>query len=206
MVRKYTRDRGGRMSDHSRDDAMQVAEQFKTDLEQITNYLKALKITKLREGQEIQVRFFSEVFSDTVLTSESDTELEIKEINHHCNHYGCEEMLEIYVQTISKASTGQLGIDNITWNYDSTTDESTPYFGAIITYVDKSRMNARRQQDDFTIKDDMVFKQLDIIDIPFRRAWLEDTTLQPVLDYLKTDEFNNLIQLLSEVTHYQVIN
>ena len=185
---------------------MQVAEQFKTDLEQITNYLKAMKETKLREGQEVQVRFFSEVFSDTVLTSEGDTELEIKEINHHCNHYGCEEMLEIYVHSITNASTGHLGIDNITWNYDSETDELTPYFGAIITYVDKSRMNARRQQDDLSIKNDMVFKQLDIIDIPFRRAWLEDTTLQPVLDYLKTEEFNNLIQLLSEVTHYEVIN
>ena len=194
------------MSDHSRDDAMQVAEQFKTDLEQITNYLKAMKETKLREGQEVQVRFFSEVFSDTVLTSEGDTELEIKEVNHHCNHYGCEEMLEIYVHSITNASTGHLGIDNITWNYDSETDELTPYFGAIITYVDKSRMNARRQQDDLSIKNDMVFKQLDIIDIPFRRAWLEDTTLQPVLDYLKTEEFNNLIQLLSEVTHYEVIN
>ena len=69
------------MSDHSRDDAMQVAEQFKTDLEQITKYLQALKKNNLRDGQEVQVRFFSEVFSDTVLTSESDTELEIKEIN-----------------------------------------------------------------------------------------------------------------------------
>lgn len=197
------------MSDHSRDDAMQVAEQFKTDLEQITKYLQALKKTNLREGQEIQVRFFSEVFSDTVLTSESDTELEIKEINHHCNHYGCEEMLEIYVQTISKASTGQLGIDNITWNYDNETDELTPYFGAVITYIDKSRWNARRERDDFSLKDemyDMVFKELKVLDIPFRRAWLEDTTLQPVLDYLKTDEFNNLIKLLSNVTHYQVIN
>ena len=197
------------MSDHSRDDAMQVAEQFKTDLEQITKQLQALKKTNLRESQEIQVRFFSEVFSDTVLTSESDTELEIKEINHHCNHYGCEEMLEIYVQTISKASTGQLGIDNITWNYDNETDELTPYFGAVITYIDKSRWNARRERDDFSLKDemyDMVFKELHVMDIPFKRAWLEDTTLQPVLDYLKTDEFNNLIKLLSNVTHYQVIN
>lgn len=197
------------MSDHSRDDAMQVAEQFKTDLEQITKYLQALKKYNLREGQEIQVRFFSEVFSDTVLTSESGTELEIKEINHHCNHYGCEEMLEIYVQTISKASQGQLGIDNITWNYDNETDELTPYFGAVITYIDKSRWNARRERDDFSLSDemyDMVFKELHVMDIPFRRTWLEDTTLQPVLDYLKTDEFNNLIQLLSSVTHNQVIN
>lgn len=194
------------MSDHSRDDAMQVAEQFKTDLEQITKYLQALKKYNLREGQEIQVRFFSEVFSDTVLTSESNTELEIKEINHHCNHYGCEEMLEIYVQTISKANVGQLGIDNVTWNYDSETDELTPYFGAVITYIDKSRMNARRVEEDYTLKDDMVFKELKVLDIPFRRAWLEDTTLQPVLDYLETEEFNNLIQLLSSVTHNQVIN
>ena len=197
------------MSDHSRDDATQVAEQFKTDLEQITEYLQALKKNNLRDGQEVQVRFFSEVFSDTVLTSESDTELEIKEINHHCNHYGCEEMLEIYVQTISKASTGQLGIDNITWNYDNETDELTPYFGAVITYIDKSRWNARRERDDFSLSDemyDMVFKELHVMDIPFRRTWLEDTTLQPVLDYLKTDEFNNLIKLLSNVTHYQVIN
>lgn len=197
------------MSDHSRDDAMQVAEQFKTDLEQITKYLQALKKYNLREGQEIQVRFFSEVFSDTVLTSESGTELEIKEINHHCNHYGCEEMLEIYVQTISKASTGQLGIDNITWNYDNETDELTPYFGAVITYIDKSRWNARRERDDFSLSDemyDMVFKELHVMDIPFRRTWLEDTTLQPVLDYLKTDEFNNLIKLLSNVTHNKVIN
>ena len=197
------------MSDHNRDDAMQVAEQFKTDLEQITKYLQALKKNNLRDGQEVQVRFFSEVFSDTVLTSESDTELEIKEINHHCNHYGCEEMLEIYVQTISKASTGQLGIDNITWNYDNETDELTPYFGAVITYIDKSRWNARRERDDFSLTDemyDMVFKELHVLDIPFRRTWLEDTTLQPVLDYLKTDEFNNLIKLLSNVTHYQVIN
>jgi hypothetical protein len=197
------------MSDHSRDDAMQVAEQFKTDLEQITKYLQALKKYNLREGQEIQVRFFSEVFSDTVLTSESGTELEIKEINHHCNHYGCEEMLEIYVQTISKASQGQLGIDNITWNYDNETDELTPYFGAVITYIDKSRWNARKERDDFSLSDemyDMVFKELHVMDIPFRRTWLEDTTLQPVLDYLKTDEFNNLIQLLSSVTHNQVIN
>ena len=197
------------MSDHSRDDAMQVAEQFKTDLEQITKYLQALKKNNLRDGQEVQVRFFSEVFSDTVLTSESDTELEIKEINHHCNHYGCEEMLEIYVQTISKASTGQLGIDNITWNYDNETDELTPYFGAVITYIDKSRWNARRERDDFSLSDemyDMVFKELHVMDIPFRRTWLEDTTLQPVLDYLKTDEFNNLIKLLSSVTHNKVIN
>lgn len=197
------------MSDHSRDDATQVAEQFKTDLEQITQYLQALKKNNLRDGQEVQVRFFSEVFSDTVLTSESDTELEIKEINHHCNHYGCEEMLEIYVQTISKASTGQLGIDNITWNYDSKTDELTPYFGAVITYIDKSRWNARKERDDFSLTDemyDMVFKELHVMDIPFKRTWLEDTTLQPVLDYLKTDEFNNLIKLLSCVTHNKVIN
>ena len=188
------------MSDHSRDDATQVAEQFKTDLEQITEYLQALKKNNLRDGQEVQVRFFSEVFSDTVLTSESDTELEIKEINHHCNHYGCEEMLEIYVQTISKASTGQLGIDNITWNYDNETDELTPYFGAVITYIDKSRATVQ------TGIDGMVFKELKVLDIPFRRTWLEDTTLQPVLDYLKTDEFNNLIKLLSDTTHRVPIN
>lgn len=197
------------MSDHSRDDAMQVAEQFKTDLEQITKYLQALKVNDLREGQEIQVRFFSEVFSDTVLTSESDTELEIKEINHHCNHYGCEEMLEIYVQTISKASQGQLGIDNITWNYDNETDELTPYFGAVITYIDKSRWNARRERDDFSLSDemyDMVFKELHVIDIPFRKAWLEDTTLQPVLDYLESGEFITWIRLLSDVTHARVVN
>lgn len=197
------------MSDHSRDDAMQVAEQFKTDLEQITKYLQALKVNDLREGQEIQVRFFSEVFSDTVLTSESDTELEIKEINHHCNHYGCEEMLEIYVQTISKASQGQLGIDNITWNYDNETDELTPYFGAVITYIDKSRWNARRERDDFSLSDemyDMVFKELHVMDIPFKRAWLEDTTLQPVLDYLESGEFITWIRLLSDVTHARVVN
>ena len=167
------------MSDHSRDDAMQVAEQFKTDLERITEILRANKQFKyLREGQEVQVRFFSEVFSDTVLTSESDTELEIKEINHHCNHYGCEEMLEIYVQTISKASTGQLGIDNITWNYDNETDELTPYFGAVITYIDKSRVTAQ------TGIDGMVYKTIKEIDIPFKRAWLEETNLQAVIDYL----------------------
>ena len=194
------------MSDHSRDDAMQVAEQFKTDLEQITKYLQALKKTNLREGQEIQVRFFSEVFSDTVLTSESDTELEIKEINHHCNHYGCEEMLEIHVQTISKANVGQLGIDNVTWNYDSETDELTPYFGAVITYIDKSRMNARREEEDYSLKDDMVFKQIKVIDIPFKRAWLEETTLQPIMDYLESGEFITWIRLLSDVTHAQVVN
>mgnify|MGYP001173349507 CR=1 FL=1 len=190
------------MSDHSRDDATQVAEQFKTDLEQITKYLQALKKNNLRDGQEVQVRFFSEVFSDTVLTSESDTELEIKEINHHCNHYGCEEMLEIYVQTISKASSGQLGIDNITWDYNNEKDEITPYFGAVVTYIDRSRLDANQGK----LEDNFVFKQIKLIDIPFKRAWLEETTLQPVLDYLKTDEFNNLIKLLSNVTHYQVIN
>ena len=67
-------------------------------------------------------------------------------------------------------------------------------------------MNARRVEEDYSLKDDMVFKELKVLDIPFRRAWLEDTTLKPVLDYLKTDEFNNLIKLLSNVTHYQVIN
>ena len=194
------------MSDHSRDDAMQVAEQFKKDLEQITKYLQALKENDFREGQELQVRFFSEVFSDTVLTSESDTELEIKEINHHCNHYGCEEMLEIHVQTISKANVGQLGIDNITWNYDNETDELTPYFGAVITYIDKSRMNARREEEDYSLKDDMVFKQIKVIDIPFKRAWLEETTLQPIMDYLESGEFITWIRLLSDVTHAQVVN
>ena len=194
------------MSDHSRDDAMQVAEQFKKDLEQITKYLQALKENDFREGQELQVRFFSEVFSDTVLTSESDTELEIKEINHHCNHYGCEEMLEIHVQTISKANVGQLGIDNITWNYDNETDELTPYFGAVITYIDKSRMNARREEEDYSSKDDMVFKQIKVIDIPFKRAWLEETTLQPIMDYLESGEFITWIRLLSDVTHAQVVN
>jgi hypothetical protein len=190
------------VSDHSRDDAMQVAEQFKKDLELMTGYLSALRQNDLREGQEVQVRFFSEVFSDTVLTSESDTELEIKEINHHCNHYGCEEMLEIYVQTISKASTGQLGIDNITWNYDSETDELNPYFGAVVTYIDRSRLDANEGK----LEDNFVFKQIKLIDIPFQRTWLEDTTLQPVLDYLKSEEFNNLIRLLRDVTHNQVVN
>ena len=194
------------MSDHSRDDAMQVAEQFKKDLEQITKYLQALKENDFREGQELQVRFSSEVFSDTVLTSESDTELEIKEINHHCNHHGCEEMLEIHVQTISKANVGQLGIDNITWNYDNETDELTPYFGAVITYIDKSRMNARREEEDYSLKDDMVFKQIKVIDIPFKRAWLEETTLQPIMDYLESGEFITWIRLLSDVTHAQVVN
>lgn len=190
------------MSDHSRDDATQVAEQFKTDLEQITNYLKALKVNELRDGQEVQVRFFSEVFSDTVLTTESDTELEIKEINHHCNHYGCEEMLEIYVETISKASTGQLGIDNITWNWDDDRDDIDPVFGAEVTYIDRSRLDANEGK----LNSNFVFKQIKVIDIPFQRLWLEETTLQPVLDYLKTKEFNNLIRLLRDVTHNQVIN
>jgi len=190
------------MSDHSRDDAMQVAEQFKTDLEQITKYLQALKVNDLREGQEIQVRFFSEVFSDTVLTSESDTELEIKEINHHCNHYGCEEMLEIHVQTISKASSGQLGIDNITWNWDDKKDEIDPVFGAVVTYIDRSRLVA----NDNKLEDNFVFKQIKLIDIPFRKAWLEDTTLQPVLDYLESGEFITWIRLLSDVTHARVVN
>lgn len=189
------------MSDHSRDDAMRVAEQFEKDLEQITNILMANKQFKyLREGQEVQVRFFSEVFSDTVLTSESDTELEIKEINHHCNHYGCEEMLEIHVQTISKASSGQLGIDNITWNWDDAKDEMIPVFYAEVIYIDRSRVTEQ------TGIDGMVYKTIKQIDIPFKRAWLEETTLQPVIDYLDGDEFNNLRQLLSDTTHRVTIN
>ncbi len=67
------------MSDHSRDDQQQVAETFKANLEEIQDYLRVLKIDDLREEQDIEVRFFSEVFSDMKVTSRTQQEFEIRE-------------------------------------------------------------------------------------------------------------------------------
>ena len=184
------------MSDHSRDDQQQVAETFKANLEEIQDYLRVLKIDDLREEQDIEVRFFSEVFSDMKVTSRTQQEFEIREENLHCNHYGCEEMLEIEVHS----SDGVLGIDNITWNWDDAKDEMIPVFYAEVIYLDRSRVSA-----DSGI-DGMVYKTIKQIDIPFKRAWLEETNLQAVLDYLKSGEFITWMRLLSDVTHKNVIN
>ena len=194
------------MSDHSRDDQQQVAEQFEEDIQSITNILNTLDIKTLREGQEIQVRFFSEVFCDTVLTSRGDTKTEIVEINHHCNHYGCDEMLEIHVKTNSDAGQGQIGIDNLTWNWNDEKDERDYYFGAVITYIDKSRYNARKDKGDMTMGNDYVYQDIKILDIPFKAGWLEEATLEPVAEYLRSDEFQDQVKLLSKVTHEVVIN
>ena len=194
------------MSDISRDDQQQVAEKFVEDIQDITDKLDTLNLKILREGQEIQVRFFSEVFCDTVLTSMSDTKTEIVEINHHCNHYGCDEMLEIYVKTQSDAGTGQIGADNLTWNWNDETDERDYYFGAVITYIDKSRYNARKDKGDFTMGNDYVYQTIKSLDIPFKAGWLEEATLEPVAEYLSSDEFQDQVKLLSKVTHEVVIN
>ena len=184
------------MSDHSRDDQQQVAETFKANLEEIQDYLRVLKIDDLREEQDIEVRFFSEVFSDMKVTSRTQQEFEIREENLHCNHYGCEEMLSIEVHS----SDGQLGIDNITWNWDDAKDEMIPVFYAEVIYIDRSRVTAQ------TGIDGMVYKTIKQIDIPFKRAWLEETNLQAVLDYLKSGEFITWMRLISDITHKKVIN
>lgn len=195
------------MSDHSRDDAQQVAEKFQEDIQNITDKLNTLNRKILRDGQEVQVRFYSEVFCDTVLTSMSDTETEIVEINHHCNHYGCDEMLEIHVKTISDAGTGQIGIDNLTWNWNDETDERDYYFGAVITYIDKSRYKARQARGDILLMgNDYVYQDIKILDIPFKAGWIEEATLEPVSEYLSSDEFQDQLKLLSKVTHQVVIN
>lgn len=194
------------MSDHSRDDQQQVAEQFEKDIINITHKLNTLKIDTLREDQEVQVRFFSEVFCDAVLTSMSDTETEIVEINHHCNHYGCDEMLEIYVKTQSDAGQGQIGADNLTWNWNDKTDVRDTYFGAVITYIDKSRYKARQAKGDMTMGNDYVHTDIKILDIPFKAGWIEEATLEPVAEYLSSNEFKNQIKLLSKVTHEVVVN
>jgi hypothetical protein len=194
------------MSDISRDDQQQVAEKFVEDIQDITDKLDTLHRKILREGQEIQVRFFSEVFCDTVLTSMSYTETEIVEINHHCNHYGCDEMLEIYVKTQSDAGTGQIGADNLTWSWNDETDERDYYFGAVITYIDKSRYNARKDKGDMTMGNDYVYQTIKSLDIPFKAGWLEEATLEPVAEYLSSDEFQDQVKLLSKVTHEVVIN
>ncbi len=194
------------MSDISRDDQQQVAEKFVEDIQDITDKLDTLNLKILREGQEIQVRFFSEVFCDTVLTSMSDTKTEIVEINHHCNHYGCDEMLEIYVKTQSDGGTGQIGADNLTWNWNDETDERDYYFGAVITYIDKSRYNARKAKGDMTMGNDYVYQTIKSLDIPFKAGWLEEATLEPVAEYLSSDEFQDQVKLLSKVTHEVVIN
>ena len=194
------------MSDHSRDDQQQVAEQFEKDIINITHKLNTLKIDTLREDQEVQVRFFSEVFCDAVLTSMSDTETEIVEINHHCNHYGCDEMLEIYVKTQSDAGQGQIGADNLTWNWNDKTDQRDYYFGAVITYIDKSRYKARQAKGDMTMGNDYVHTDIKILDIPFKAGWIEEATLEPVAEYLSSNEFKNQIKLLSKVTHEVVVN
>ena len=192
-----TRLKGGTtLSDHSRDDQQRVAEQFKADLELIQDYLRVQKINDLREEQDIEVRFFSEVFSDMKVTSRTQQEFEIREENLHCNHYGCEEMLSIEVHS----SDGQLGIDNITWNWDDAKDEMIPVFYAEVIYLDRSRVSA-----DSGI-DGMVYKTIKQIDLPFKRAWIEETDLQAVLDYLKSKEFLHWIRILSNVTHKKVIN
>lgn len=184
------------MSDHSRDDQQQVAEKFKANLELIQDYLRVQKEQDLREEQDIEVRFFSEVFSDMKVTSRTQQEFEIREENLHCNHYGCEEMLSIEVHS----SDGQLGIDNITWNWDDAKDEMIPVFFAEVIYIDRSRVSEQ------TGIDGMVYKTIKQIDIPFKRAWLEDTNLQAVLDYLKSGEFLTWMRLLSDTTHKVPIN
>ena len=184
------------MSDHSRDDQQLVAETFKANLELIQDYLRVQKIEDLREEQDIEVRFFSEVFSDMKVTSRTQQEFEIREENLHCNHYGCEEMLSIEVHS----SDGQLGIDNITWNWDDVKDEMIPVFYAEVIYIDRSRVTAQ------TGIDGMVYKTIKQIDIPFKRAWLEETNLQAVLDYLKSNEFITWMRLLSDTTHRVTIN
>ena len=197
------------MSDHSRDDAQQVAEKFQEDIQDITDKLDTLNLKILRDGQEVQVRFYSEVFCDAVLTSRGDTETEIVEINHHCNHYGCDEMLEIHVKTNSDAGQGQIGIDNLTWNWNDEKEERDYYFGAVITYIDKSRYLARRQRSDFKLTDEMndyVYQDIKILDIPFKAGWIEEATLEPVSEYLSSDEFQDQLRLLSKVTHQVVIN
>lgn len=194
------------MSDHSRDDAQQVAEKFQEDIKDITDKLDTLNLKILRDGQEVQVRFYSEVFCDTVLTSLGDTETEIVEINHHCNHYGCDEMLEIHVKTNSDAGQGQIGIDNLTWNWNDEKEERDYYFGAVITYIDKSRYKARQAKGDLTMGNDYVHQDIKILDIPFKAGWIEEATLEPVSEYLSSDEFQNQLRLLSKVTHQVVIN
>lgn len=194
------------MSDFSRDDAQQVAEKFQEDIKDITDKLDTLNLKLLRDGQEVQVRFYSEVFCDTVLTSMSDTETEIVEINHHCNHYGCDEMLEIHVKTISDAGQGQIGIDNLTWNWNDEKEERDYYFGAVITYIDKSRYLARRAKGDMAMGDDYVHTDIKILDIPFKAGWVEEATLEPVSEYLSSDEFQNQLKLLTKITHQVVIN
>jgi hypothetical protein len=105
-------------------------------------------------------------------------------------------MLSIEVHS----NDGQIGIDNITWNWDDDKDEMIPYFGAEVIYLDKSRVSAQ------TGIDGMVYKTIKVIDLPFKRAWLEETDLQAVLDYLKSGEFLTWMRLLSDTTHKVPIN
>ena len=118
-------------------------------------------------------------------------------------------MLEIHVKTNSDAGQGQIGIDNLTWNWNYEKEERDYYFGAVITYIDKSRYLARRQRGDFKLTDEMndyVYQDIKILDIPFKAGWIEEATLEPVSEYLSSDEFQDQLRLLSKVTHQVVIN
>jgi ATP-dependent phosphoenolpyruvate carboxykinase len=54
--------------------------------------------------------------------------------------------------------------------------------------------------------DDYVHTDIKILDIPFKAGWVEEATLEPVSEYLSSDEFQNQLKLLTKITHQVVIN
>lgn len=169
-----------------RQERQEIADELMTQVQEVKTLLDSL-MTNAKEGQELTVRIFSEVFCDFQIKSYEDFEPEIREKNDHCDCYDCEEMLDIFVRDNEGGELGAYQLEGL---------------GFVINYIDRTKMRFTDNKNDF------VFEDLVIESIGHQDQWgdsIQQNRLDSLIDTLKSESFEDKLSMLLRVTGIQTV-
>lgn len=169
-----------------RQERQEIADELLEQVKEVKTLVDSL-MTNAKEGQELTVRIFSEVFCDFQIKSYQDFEPEIREKNDHCDCYDCEEMLDIFVRDNEGGELGAYQLEGI---------------GFVINYVDRTKMRFTDNKNDF------VFEDLVIESIGHEDQWgssIQQNRLDSLINILKSESFEDKLSMLLRVTGIQTV-
>jgi len=172
--------------DLDRQERQEIADELMTQVQEVKTLLDSL-MTNAKEGQELTVRIFSEVFCDFQIKSHQDFEPVIREKNDHCDCYDCEEMLDIFVRDNEGGELGAYQLEGL---------------GFVINYVDRTKMRFTDNTNDF------VFEDLVIESIGHEDQWgssIQQNRLDSLINILKSESFEDKLSMLLRVTGIQTV-
>lgn len=172
--------------DLDRQERQEIADELMTQVQEVKTLLDSL-MTNAKEGQELTVRIFSEVFCDFQIKSHEDFEPEIREKNDHCDCYDCEEMLDIFVRDNEGGELGAYQLEGL---------------GYIINYVDRTKMRLTDNQNDFVYED----IHTGFIGHEDQSGYfIQQNRLDSLIDILQSESFEDKLSMLLRVTGIQTV-